>query len=121
MERSFCGPVGCEKCGGGRVERAAALLPVRDVLVLEVLHRRRDRTRCAVTECAEGTTEDVVAGVEQCRDVLRVALALLEPLEDLHHPVGAFAARRALAAGLVRVELGPPQHRAYDTGCVVED
>src|SRR5947209_17456973 len=98
MERSFSGPVGCKEGGGGPVERAAALLPVRDVLVLEVLHRRRDRAGGSVTECAEGATEGVVARVEQRRDVLRVTLALLEPLEDLHHPVGAFAARRALAA-----------------------
>src|SRR5947199_6414414 len=107
MERSFSNPVGCKKCGGGRVERAAALLPVRDVLVLEVLHRRCDRAGGAVTERAEGATEDVVARVEQRGDVLRVALALLESLEDLHHPVGAFAARRALAARLVGVELSP--------------
>ena len=53
-------------------------------------------------------------------EVLLGAVAALEPLEDLHHPVGALAARRALAARLVRVELGPAQHRAHDAGGLVE-
>ena len=46
---------------------------------------------------------------------------LLEPAQRLHQPPGALAARRALAAGLVLVELGPAQHGADHAGGVVED
>ena len=49
------------------------------------------------------------------------ALALLERWQHLHQPPGALAARRALAAGLVLVELGPAQHRADHAGGLVED
>src|SRR5207248_5992987 len=63
----------------------------------------------------------VVGRVEQRVDVLRVPLAGLEPAQDLHHPVGPLPAWRALAARLVRVELGPAQDRADDTCRVVED
>ena len=48
-------------------------------------------------------------------------LPVLQPAQHLHQPVGALAARGALAAGLVRVELGPAQHRADHAGGVVED
>ena len=50
-----------------------------------------------------------------------VPIALLEVGQGLHQPPGAFAARRALAAGLVLVELGPAQDGAHDAGGVVED
>src|SRR5437763_4799174 len=51
----------------------------------------------------------------------RRTAAGLEALEDLNHPVRALPARRALAAGLVRVELRPAKYRADDAGRLVED
>ena len=45
----------------------------------------------------------------------------LQALVDLRQPVGALPARRALAAGLVRVELRPAPHRAHHAGGLVED
>ena len=48
-------------------------------------------------------------------------MPLLELGEHLHQPPRALAARRALAAGLVLVELGPPQHGSHDAGRLVED
>ena len=49
------------------------------------------------------------------------AHALLELGQHLHQPPGALAARRALAAGLVLVELGPAQHGPDHAGGLVED
>src|SRR5690606_30459770 len=89
-------------------------------LVPEVLDRRRDRRGGAVAQGAERAAEDVLAEVEQLVDVALLAAARLEPLEDLHQPPGALAAGRALAAGLVLVELGPAQHRPDHRGGVVE-
>src|SRR6266704_1240119 len=107
--------------GGGRIERAAAALEVLDVLVPEVLdggHHRADR---AVAERAERAPADVVADVEQFLQVLFGALAPVQPVEDPDHPVRPLTARRALATGLVLVELGPPEGRADHAGGVVED
>src|SRR5829696_6005651 len=103
------------------VERAAALAEVVDVLVAEVLQRGGDRAGRTVTEGAERPAEDVVADVQQLLEVLLGALAVLQPAQDLHQPEGALPAGRALAARLVRVELGPSQHRAHDAGRLVED
>ena len=54
-------------------------------------------------------------------EVLGGALAVHDPLEDLDQPVGALAARGALAAGLVLVELGQPQGGLDDRVGLVED
>src|SRR5215475_11373569 len=107
--------------GGGGVERAAAPLEVLDELVPEVLdggHHRGDR---AVAERAERAPADVVADVEQLVQVLLGALAALQPVQDAHHPVRPLPARGALAAGLVLVELGPPEGGAHHAGGLVED
>ncbi len=101
------------------VERAAAR-EVAHELFPEQLHPGDDRAGGPVAERAERTTEDVVAGVEQGREVALAGLPGLHALEDLDHPVGALAAGRALAAGLVGVELGPAQHAAHDAGGLVE-
>src|SRR3954447_11837004 len=105
----------------GRRERAAAEGVVVDELVPEELDARDDRAGRAVAQGAERTTEDVVAGVEQRLDVLLGADAGLQPLQDLDHPVGPLAARGALAAGLVRVELREPQARLDHADGVVHD
>ena len=76
--------------------------------------RRRDRAGRAVAERAERRGRGCC---RRCRAASRGpppspgAAALLEPAQDLHQPEGALAARRALAARLVRVELGPAQRR----------
>src|SRR6201996_8748884 len=105
----------------GRVKRAAALLLVLDDLVAEVLERRVDRHRHGVAEGTERTAHNVVAHVEERLQVLLGGRALLNPLDDAHKPVGAFAARRALAAGLVLVELRPAERGPHHAGGVVED
>ena len=89
----------------------------------EVLQRRRDRAGRAVAQGAERPAEDVVADVEQrvSRSLLGRPARVSSRAQDLHEPVGALAARRALAARLVRVELRPAQHRAHHAGRLVED
>src|SRR5215467_12598993 len=107
--------------GGGRVERAAAALEVLDELVPEVLdggHHRADR---AVAERAERAPGDVVADVQQLVQVLLGALAPVQPIQDPGHPVGPLAARGAFPAGLVLVELGPPEGGADHAGGLVKD
>src|SRR5579871_6548286 len=91
----------------GWIERAAASLLVLDDLVAEVLDGRADRHRRRVTEGAERAAHDVVADVEDRVQVLVVPGARLKPLDRPDQPVGALPARRALAARLMLVELGP--------------
>ena len=74
-----------------------------------------------VAERTERTAQYVVADVEQLVQVSLAALAALQRVAQLHHPVRALAARRALAAGLVLVELHPPQCRPDHAGGLVED
>src|SRR6478735_535170 len=106
---------------GGGVEGAPAVGEVGDVLVAEVLDRAGDRADRTVGERAERAAEDVVALVEQELEVGLGTLSLLQRRQRLHQPPGALAAGRALAAGLVLVELGPAQHRPHDAGGVVEE
>src|ERR1019366_1265268 len=104
-----------------RIERAAAAIEVGDVLVAEVLDRRGHRAGRAVAESTKRAAEDVLGEVEQRLDVLLVAHTTLEAFEDLHVPEDAFAAWRALTAGLVRVELTPAQHGPHHAGRLVEE
>src|ERR1700693_584290 len=92
-----------------------------DELVPEVLDRGDARADRAVSERAERPAEDVVADVEQLVQVGVAALAALERVEQLDDPVRALAAWRALAAGLVLVELHPAQGGADHAGRLVED
>src|SRR6201987_778537 len=107
--------------GGRRVERAAAFLLVLDDLVAEILDGGGKRHRHGVAERAERAADDVHAHVEDRFQVLAGALALLDPLARPHQPPGALPAWRALAAGLVLVEPGPPQRCPHDAGGLVED
>src|SRR5450755_1217340 len=110
-----------EQRGRRGVERAAAALAVLEVLIPEVLDRRHHRADGAVTERAERAAQDVVTDVEQLVQVVVAAQAPLQVGENLHHPEGALAARCALAARLVLVELRPAQRGADDAGGLVED
>ena len=50
-----------------------------------------------------------------------VGVAFAQPLHHAPHPAGAFAARRALAAALMLVEIGDAADRADDVGRLVHD
>src|SRR5436305_7186559 len=84
--------------------RAGETRLVRDVvqvLVAELLHARDHRADGGVAEGAERLAADVVGHVEEEIGILRTPFAALEAIEDRLQPVRPFAARRALAAGLV--------------------
>src|SRR5690349_11592081 len=85
--------------------RSGPALDVVQVVLAEELQRRHDRRRGAVAQAAERAAEDVVGGVLEGVQVLDGALAGQDPAVRAHHPVVALAARSALAAGLVVVEL----------------
>src|SRR5208282_3411393 len=79
----------------------ARLLKLAAILRDEGLHGPR---RC-FTEGANCLAVDVIGDVPQQIDILRPAMTVFDAVEHFLHPQRAFAARRALAAGLVRVEL----------------
>src|SRR5580704_15242329 len=110
-----------EEGRGRRVEGTATFLLVLHELVPEVLDARYDRADRAVAQGAERPAEDVVADVEELFQVFLGAVAVFQPFQHLDHPERALPARRALAARLVLVELGPAQYRADHAGGLVED
>src|SRR6266511_1916258 len=110
--------------GGGDAaarERAAAAADVLAELGAEELEGGDDRAGRPVPEGAERAAEDRVADVLEGVHVLLPALPGLEPAQDLAHPVGALAARRALAAGLVGVELGEVEAGVDDADVLGHD
>src|SRR5215469_8375307 len=110
-----------KECRCGRIERTTALAQMLDVLVPEVLDRRGNRRLDRVAEGAECTAGDVVADIEQLRQVGLAALTDLQLLEELNDPVAALPARRALAARLVLIKLGPAERNADHAGGLVEE
>src|SRR5207247_10131735 len=85
------------------LERTAALVDVGLELGPELGHVARDRHRRRVPERAEAMAEDPVADVEEQVELGLLGAPGLDLLQDLHHPAGPLAARRALAARLVHV------------------
>ena len=100
--------------------QAARVFDVRDVLVLEVAQGRHDRARSRRAEAAGGGARNNHRQVAQLGDVLHLALAVGDPFQDLQHALGTFAARNALAAGLVlgeaQEELGEVHHARARVG-----
>src|SRR5262252_1464764 len=82
-------------------------------LVAEVLDEALHRQRSGVAERADRPSGDVVGDREQEIEVLVLALAALDPIHHPPQPAGALAARRALPAGLLEVEIRQPQRRAH--------
>src|SRR5262245_36381103 len=88
-----------------RRERAAALADVRFVLVPEVLERREHRRDRSVAERAQRLAGNLSREARQQIEVAHLPFAALDTLQDPVEPVGALAARRALPARLVPVEV----------------
>src|SRR5271155_4793194 len=67
-----------------------------------------------IAERAESAPEHILGKLVDQRNIFGAAAALVETVEHLAHPGGAFAAGNAPAAGLVRIEVhdaageGPP-------------
>src|SRR5437867_7308276 len=103
---------------GLRSERAALSADMRLVLIPEMLERAGDRSDLRVAEGADRAACDVAAQAEQEVQILLPAAAVLNASQDLQEPETPFAARGALAAGLMVEELqeifrGPDHARAF--------
>jgi hypothetical protein len=70
-----------------------------------------DRPGRGVAERADGVAFDLLGDVQQHVDLALVGAALRPCAHHAPHPAGAFAARRALAAALVLVEIGDARDR----------
>src|SRR5690606_12757833 len=90
------------------------------VVVPELLDRTRDRRRGGIAQHADRGAGHVRADLQQRVEVLFRAPSRLDPPEDLRQPFRALAARRALPARLVGVELDHPSYRRDDVDRVVD-
>src|SRR6266498_223641 len=101
--------------------RAPALVDVGLELLAVLVDVARDRVDGEVAEGAERLPEHAVAHVPQQVEVGVLAAARLDLLQQAHHPARALPARRALAAGLVHVELLDPQGELHHASALVDD
>src|SRR2546428_6159705 len=81
------------------------MLNVMDKLVAEMLDEALHRQRRGVAQRADGAPGDVVGHVVEEREVLDAPQPLLDAMDHAVEPARAFAARRALAAGLLEIEV----------------
>ena len=81
----------------------------------------RDRVDREVAERAERLSEHAVADLVQEVEVGRVAASFLELRQELDEPARAHAARRALPARLVHVELRGSERELHHAAAVVDD
>src|SRR5712691_2345560 len=91
-----------------------------DELASELLDVARNRDRGRFAEWAQALAVDAVAHVQQEVELGLKRLAGLEPAQDLRHPPGPLAARRALATGLVLVELRDADAELHHAAAVVQ-
>src|SRR6185312_2730322 len=104
------------------IGRHDALL-VRDVMLelgAEVLDEAFDRQRGGIAERADRAPLDVVGDVRKKIEILGAAVAVLDPVDHPPEPPGAFAARRALAARFLEVEVRQPQEALHHAARVVQ-
>jgi hypothetical protein len=101
-------------------ERAATLVEMALELVAELRDVARHRHCGRVAERAEAVAEDPVADVQQEIELALLRLARLDLLEQVDHPPGPLAARRALPARLVLVELRDPEAELHHAAAVVQ-
>src|SRR5450759_3245941 len=109
MRRRSCGHglLRKQRRGGRREQRGGGGVHTGLELLAEVLNRGGDAAGRTIAERAERPEQDVVADVQELVDVVLGALAELESRHDLLEPESALTTRRALAAGLVGVEVRP--------------
>ena len=91
------------------------------VLVTEVTDRREHGVGGRLAEAAERGLADRLAEGHEALDVALLALTVADALHDLEHPLGADAARRALAAALFLRELEEEAGDVDHAGVLVHD
>src|SRR5262245_60370389 len=101
-------------------EGAAPEIDVRLVLVPELVDVAENGDRVRVAQRTETLPEDPVAHREQQVEVGLRAATVLDLLEDLRHPLRSDAARRALPARLVLVELRDANPELHHAAAVVD-
>src|SRR5271155_99595 len=94
-----------------------APLDLRPEMPQQALHRPRR----AVTEGADGVAFDLGRDFPQHIDFALLCSAFRHAGQHAPHPAHAFAARRALAAAFVLIEIGNARHRADDVVAFVHD
>src|SRR3954452_9090015 len=88
-----------------RTNLAVSMCDVIFVLVAEESDAALNQAGGGVTQWAERFAADIIADVQQQVDIFLFALTMLQTFQDLDQPVGSFAARCTLPAGLVAIEL----------------
>ena len=103
-----------------RVQRPSRMCA--STLGAEVLQRRERRRRLGVAERAQRLARDVVRRRSSSRSRSRISPSPRSIfVQDLEQPVAALAARRALAARLVRVEVHQVHRRPHHARRLVHD
>src|SRR3546814_1112091 len=100
---SFCG-----------LQRAAILADTAFDFRAEMLDQPLDRPCGGVAERTDGVAFDLLGDVEQSVDLAYVGVAGPQPLHHAPHPAGALAARGALAAAFMLVEIADAADRLHD-------
>ena len=80
-----------------------------------------DRPSRRVAERTDGVTFNLFGHVPKHVDLFNRCIALNQTFHHAHHPTGAFAARGALTAGFVLVELGQTPDRFHDVDRLIHD
>src|SRR5712671_6625191 len=102
---------GIENAGIVDIGLARILIDALLDLVTEMRDQALDRPRRGVTERADGVALDLPGHFQEHVDLALVGATFGHTRQDPPHPPGALAARRALAAALVLVEIGNPRDR----------
>ncbi len=85
----------------------------------EMADQALDRPGGGIAERADRVAFHLLGHIEQHVDFALLGFAAHQPLHHAPHPAGAFAARRALAAAFMLVEIGEPRDRLHDVGRLV--
>src|SRR2546421_11199132 len=87
------------------LDKAAPMLDVMHELVAEVLDEALHRQRSGVAQSADGAPGDVVGDVVEKIEIGHAPLSVLDAVHHAVEPARAFAARRALAARFLEIEV----------------
>src|SRR5512132_1458486 len=105
---------------GLAAERTAGQRDVLLELGAELAQVALDGVDGEVSERAQRAAEDARADVVEQVEVRVLAPAVLDLLEDPHEPARSLAARRALPARLMHVELLRPQRELHHAAALVD-
>src|SRR6202162_2406091 len=105
------------------IARDQTLLVIDVVLELaaKMLDEALDRQRCGIAQRANGAAGDVVGHGEQQVEVFVPALPVLDAVDHAPQPSGSLPAWRALAAGLLEIEIREAQERSHHAARLVHD